>query len=207
MIMPVHTPKGRADEGSETAIGSQRLEAWPDVMWYLTRDGKTRFIRAEGRDVEFDESELKYDESTRRLRVEMFGQDRKTSRLSAGLERLIRFVRANPECTQNMIMAALGWNAKTVREVVAASGGLVIAEPGPNRSLIHILKEDISGVTQKKSHTESDHVIPGLVGGVTLPVGESPPHPVSVTDQSHVTPEPLEPFDPFDLVGGDLDGD
>ena len=202
LVIPVHSPKARVEAGEESAIGSQRLEGWPDVMWYLTRDGKTRFIRAEGRDVDFAESELRFDESTRRLRVELFGQDRKTARQAAGVEKLIAYVHANPECTQNMIMATLGWNTKTVHEMVAAAGDRVVVETGRNRSLIHLLKEDIPGVTQIEvtpGHTASHR---GSVGGVTLPEGGVTTTPGECDEsESRHTQAILNPTNPFDLDG------
>lgn len=199
LVMPVHTPKGRAEEGEETAIGSQRLEAWPDVMWFLTRDGGRRFFRAEGRDVQFSESALRFDEPTRRLSVEMFGQDRKSTRLGVNIDKLIRFVHSNPECTQNDIMDGLGWNARTTKEAVDGAGGRVVVERGANRARNHILKTDIPGVTQKESHTGPHHVTqPSLVGGVTRPVGERHHHhgecdPTGQAD--NVTPVTGNPFD------------
>lgn len=198
LVMPVHTPKGRAEEGEETAIGSQRLEAWPDVMWFLTRDGDRRFIRAEGRDVLFRESALQFDESTRRLSVELFGQDRKATRLGANVDKLIRFIRANPECTQNDIIDGLGWNARLVKEAVDAAGDRVVVERGANRARIHILKTDIPGVTQSESHTGLHRVTPPSGGcGVTQPVGGvTPPPPGCDADPGHTT------LNPFAFMGG-----
>lgn len=199
LIMPVHTPKGRAEEGNETAIGSQRLEAWPDVMWYLTRDGKTRFLRAEGRDVEFDESELHFDESTRRLKVELFGQDRKTSRQTAKLDRLIAFIHANPECTTNQIRDELGINATTVGELVAASAGRIAVEQGPNRAKIHILKSDITGGTKSSvppSPTESHRA---KASGTSAGIGRSPT-PLSHSASPAEGAVPLNPFDLEDVT-------
>jgi hypothetical protein len=81
-IMPAHTPKAKTEPGAETARGASRLEDWADSLIYVTRDliAGSRFIRAEGRDVELDETALSFDHATRGLSVDLFGHNREQVR-------------------------------------------------------------------------------------------------------------------------------
>jgi hypothetical protein len=134
LVMPVHTPKGRAEIGEESAIGSQRLEGWPDSMWYLTRDPQTglRFLRAEGRDVNVAEEQLTYDTATRRLTLG--GWDRATLRNRYEIDDVVAFVSEHPGCSQNDIQRGMSWGVgKTQRIVQAAARALALRiEPIPH---------------------------------------------------------------------------
>jgi len=144
LVMPVHTPKLRVAEGDETAIGSQRLEAWADAIWYLTRGegelANQRYLRAEGRDVNMDESPLNYDEGDRSLMLDRAGGSRANHRRSLDAEAVSAFVRANPGCTANDIGNGLGWvdkrKIKAARET-AARGGFIRWINGPGNSQQH----------------------------------------------------------------------
>jgi len=137
LIMPAHTPKARVDEGEETAIGSQRLEAWPDSMWYLTKDADTglRFLRAEGRDVDIMQEQLTYDGETRRLTFG--GPDRASLRRRADLSAVIDYIAVHPGCSQNEIAAGLGWGKDRVRKVVKEAEGTVRTAAGKNGAFHH----------------------------------------------------------------------
>jgi len=137
LVMPVHTPKARVEAGDETAIGSQRLEGWPDSMWYLTKDFESglRFMRAEGRDVDVPEEQLTYDESTRRLALG--GWDRASLRKQTDSKTIVESIRSNPGCSQNDLMAALQWGAQRVQKAIQAAGGRVRTTPGKGRTNHH----------------------------------------------------------------------
>jgi AAA domain/Bifunctional DNA primase/polymerase, N-terminal len=130
LVLPVHTPKARVEAGDETAIGSQRLEGWPDSMWYLTRDFESglRFLRAEGRDVEVPEEQLTYDLDTRRLALG--GWDRASLRKQTDSKTIVEAIRGNPGCSQNDLMAALQWGSQRVKKAIQAAGGRVRTTPG-----------------------------------------------------------------------------
>lgn len=137
LVMPVHTGKGRVESGDESAIGSQRLEAWPDSMWYLTKDQETglRFLRAEGRDVDVDEEQLTYNESTRCLKLG--GWDRVTTVRLLDADKVVDFVVANPGCTQNAIGSHFGWGAAKAKTAISLAGVRIRTQPGPNKSTLH----------------------------------------------------------------------
>lgn len=128
LVMPVHTPKAKVEAGEESAIGSQRLEGWPDSMWYLVRDFETglRFLRAEGRDVDVGEEQLTYDPFTRGLTLG--GWDRAGMRRKADVETLMGYLRANPGATQNDIRSGLEWGADRVKKAVGQAGQGVRSE-------------------------------------------------------------------------------
>jgi hypothetical protein len=137
LVLPAHTPKGLVESGQESAIGSQRLEAWPDSMWYLTRDfdSGVRFLRAEGRDVDVAEEQLTYDESTRRLTLG--GWDRTQFVRIADAEAVLEFVRGQPGCSQNDIQNGLGWGVTRTRKAVQHTGPAIHREIGKGRMVCH----------------------------------------------------------------------
>jgi AAA domain-containing protein/bifunctional DNA primase/polymerase-like protein len=139
LIMPVHTPKGVREEGEETAIGSQRLEAWPDALWYLTRDyaSGTRFLRAEGRDIEFAEQELVFDERTRALSLGAGGGRAKAARSRDAQAVLEWLVEGNAGAGTNQLAHGLGWGKARVAKAVREAGGQIRVEPGPNNTQNH----------------------------------------------------------------------
>jgi len=215
LVMPVHTPKGHRDDGDETAIGSQRLEGWPDAMWYLTRDGRQRYLRAEGRDVEVAEKQLNYESGTRRLSFDQFGNDRRAAREQAKVEKqhaeqaaalntLIEFIAADPGCTTNTIRdGGTGFSSSKIGSLVAISDGRIVVEAGPRNSKRHYLKGHFDppaptgtpGLDQLVPvESQSPSGVRG-VSGTTYPKG-SPTHPPTTTGT-----DPTDPlaFDPFDL--------
>lgn len=134
LVMPVHTPKGRAEAGEESAIGSQRLEGWPDSMWYLTRDIESglRFLRAEGRDVDVPEEQLSYDTAARKLTLG--GWDRATLRRHSEVDEAVAFIQQNLGCSQNDIVKGMGWGVGKTQRVIKAAikAGAVRIEPVPH---------------------------------------------------------------------------
>lgn len=77
LLLAVHTPRDEA--ASQRARGGGEIEAWPDGNWYLgkARGTTTRTLRAEGRDIELDETALTYIGETRELRAVGTTEDRK----------------------------------------------------------------------------------------------------------------------------------
>jgi hypothetical protein len=139
LAMPVHTPKGRVDPGAESAIGSQRLEAWPDVMLYLVRDEQQRFLRAEGRDVDVPESPLHYDADTRALTLDIGGGSRAEFRHHSDRAALLEFLRQHPGSNCTEIETGLGWRDKRRRAAVvdAAIRDQLVVRRRVGRSELH----------------------------------------------------------------------
>lgn len=129
LVMPVHSPKAKAEAGEESAIGSQRLEAWPDALWYLTRDleSGSRFLRAEGRDIDHPEEKLAFDESSRRLSIG--GHDRATEKRRGDQSAVEAFVRANPGCGFNDIAGGLEWGKERAQKAVKGCAKSIRKDP------------------------------------------------------------------------------
>ncbi len=136
LIMPAHTPKAKVEAGDESASGSQRLEGWPDALWYLTKDEQDiRFMRAEGRDVNIAEEQLTYEPSTRGLKLG--GWDRKTVARNRDAEQVWAFVEKNPGCPQSAIEEEAGWGHTRVKRAVLAAR--LRTEPGHGRSVLRFV--------------------------------------------------------------------
>jgi hypothetical protein len=91
LLLAVHTP--RDAEASGRARGGGEIEAWPDGNWYLSklRGSTTRALRAEGRDIELEETALSFEESTRELRAVGTPEDKK---FEEGVEMAINVLEA-----------------------------------------------------------------------------------------------------------------
>lgn len=95
LILPTHTGRAEMDKGSERARGATRLDDWADVRWLLTKDDRdVRYFRATGRDVEFPEERLDYDEATRALTLG--GGDRAWEMRRHRTQTVIEVVNDNP---------------------------------------------------------------------------------------------------------------
>lgn len=134
LIMPAHTPKAKSEVGSESASGSQRLEGWPDALWYLTKDDEgMRFLRAEGRDVDVGEEQVVFEPETRALTLG--GWDRRTTAANRDADQVRAFVLDNPGCTQNAIQGHFGWGV--TRTAKAINSAHLRKEEGPRKSTLH----------------------------------------------------------------------
>lgn len=116
LIMPTHTGRGEMEEGQERARGATRLDDWADVRWLLTKDEHdARYFRATGRDVEVEESELTFDETSRTL--SLTGGNRHQGRSNRISATIIQVVANNP-----------GIGSRELREQVRAGVGRVGVE-------------------------------------------------------------------------------
>lgn len=85
-----------AGKSGDSARGASELEGTPDSFAYLTRvgDGPTavRYLRAEGRDVDFSQQALAYDSETRILSIAGSGSQKDANHAEAleQIERLLR---------------------------------------------------------------------------------------------------------------------
>lgn len=100
-----HASKAKVAEGEERARGASRLEDWADVLWVATRDGTTRFMSAEGRDVDVEEFMISYESDSGLF--EYGGGSRSTERVERGAQEVIAVVRSNPGCGYNELYESL----------------------------------------------------------------------------------------------------
>ena len=94
------------EQGEERARGATRLDDWADVRWLLTRDkGDVRFFRATGRDVDFDEVGLAFDERTRHLSIT--GGDRRSEADRRYRDAVLAVVESSPGMTARDLRTAV----------------------------------------------------------------------------------------------------
>lgn len=172
LVMPAHTPKARVEPGEETAIGSQRLEAWPDALWYLTKDLVTgvRFLRADGRDVDVPEQKLTFDPATRSLTLG--GSSRASIRQDADVAAVVAYVTEHAGCTGNDIKGGLEWGRDRVNRALARTEGLIRNEPGKNRSR-HYFAVDLSSGLESPDQS-GPSVQSGGLGSIETTTGLQP---------------------------------
>jgi hypothetical protein len=144
LVLPTHTGRAIAEEGQERARGATRLDDWADVRWMLNKDSEgSRFFMATGRDVDYPEKRLGYNEPSRRLVIE--GGDRAATRFERIENGVMAAVHARPgmgsaelrEAASEII--AGGAKAKSVDEAVkklVAAGHIKIAHE-PHGKLAH----------------------------------------------------------------------
>lgn len=137
IVLPAHTGKTRAEAGQESARGAQRLEDWPDALWYLVKDTDTgqRFLRAEGRDVDHPEELLTYDQTTRALHLG--GWDRRTTKLRKEAETVVQFITDHTGCTKNDIRLGLNIGVGKINKLLSEARDKVYTMPGPGNSQLH----------------------------------------------------------------------
>jgi hypothetical protein len=126
--------------GAQRATGDSRLLGWPDALWDVSWDdpedfGSLRLFHARGRDVDVPRTPLKLD--GRRLSLDGTVS---TVRQDIRLEKVLDFLRANPESDRDTILAAglKGVNTSTFHSVTreAIEGGRITAQTvGKGRKL------------------------------------------------------------------------
>jgi hypothetical protein len=89
-LITAHTPRAQAAEGEERARGATAFDDWVDARWVLTRQGKARFLAAQGRGVPERERALVFDETTNLITVG--GGDRRAHRREEGVEHVVNLV-------------------------------------------------------------------------------------------------------------------
>jgi hypothetical protein len=128
----------------ERARGDSRLLDWPDVGWTLVRESdddpaSPRFFKAYGRDVDVPETQLTYNESTRRLAVvdaDAGGGSRADTKVAAALADICAFVASTdtPQSSRNIEDAAKvhGHTRAAIRKALhkAVDSGALLEVPG-----------------------------------------------------------------------------
>lgn len=146
LIMPVHTGRGDMEEGQERARGATRLDDWADVRWLLTKDEHDiRYFRATGRDVEYPESQLRFDEASRSLLLT--GGNRQQGKRVRVTEAIIRAIEEQPgigaRALRTAVRADLGQCAQTALdealELLEEQGRLRVEEGSGRKPRRHYL--------------------------------------------------------------------
>lgn len=134
----------------ERARGDSRIRDWPDVEWRLIREddepSSPRYITAFGRDVDVYESGLKYDETTRHLRL--VKGSRRDAEAREAIPDVVDAIRRNGPMSGNQIEQ---WRKnqmwthtqKAVRQalVLGHHDGILTATPAPANATVYGLVE------------------------------------------------------------------
>lgn len=126
LMLVHHLGRKSHEEGKEHGRGASVLDGWAGARWILVRDGDSRWLSAQGRDVQVEDWELEYDEVTRLLSRAPNGRSRRQAREDRGEERLERlvhsvasWVRAHPGCSVQELRAGLGGRQVDVSRALA----------------------------------------------------------------------------------------
>lgn len=164
----------------ERVRGSSALEDWPDVIATMTRDPDTdtRFLKAEGRDVDLDEDQLEYDGPTRRLTLAGTGNRRQVRQATAHdkLAETVRdIVTATPGLNVTGIRNALrddagehfqrGDDSRAI--AIATERGWIHRVPGPRNSFKHYPGPVVPTLPEPAHGTELSRPDPPPIGGTT----------------------------------------
>jgi hypothetical protein len=128
----------------ERARGDSRLRDWPDVEWTLVREkpddlGSARYFRAYGRDVDVTETQLSYDQLTRRLFVvglEEGGLTRTSAKVEAGMAFVCQLLESVDAPQSQTSLEKAGVRAGVPRDAIrkglqlAVETGAVVAVDG-----------------------------------------------------------------------------
>lgn len=137
--------------GSERSRGDSRILDWPDAVWKLVRGedelAQQRFFSAYGRDVQVPESQLAFDEITRRLSIA--GGSRKEQKLTPAISAVLEILRDSKEALsggaleKSLVNQGIGRNLARDAVKSAVARHLVAAVPqGPGRPTLHSLAVD-----------------------------------------------------------------
>ena len=154
LFLVVHTGRAEQAEGSERARGATRLDDWADTRWLYNRssDGRSRYLRAHGRDVDEPNFPIAYDYATRHLRREGDAISRRAAEQQAGIDKVTRALSGlqsntgGPGPSKNQLVEALGPGKTDIKRTwidAAETAGRIAWKPGSNnRHHYHLVPKD-----------------------------------------------------------------
>jgi len=120
LFIPIHT--GRyVEEGNERARGGAKIDDWTDNRWVLSKNAdESRWIKAEGRRIEMENSELIYDRSSNGLTYSGFKgtKDQKSARTMR--DKVYDYIRDNPGSSGKRIEDNVLGKAEDIRKAAKA---------------------------------------------------------------------------------------
>lgn len=145
VVLVTHTGRGGQDAGFEHARGAAKLDDWADIRWVYTRDkedseNNNRYFYAHGRDVDFEETGVKYDEATRGLLLDKAAPPKGSRDATPkDMDTIMKIVFAEPGLNRTEIVSRVGGNKQRVGKAFAklVDDGFIIVEKGtkPNEKL------------------------------------------------------------------------
>jgi len=121
LVMAAHFGRAEHEEGNEHVRGATVLDDWADVRWLLTKDKEeNRYFRADGRDVQVDETRLTFDETTGRLTV--VGGRRSTAAFMNIVDEVVAAVANKPGITTRELRDLLSGKNATRNSAITWAG-------------------------------------------------------------------------------------
>jgi len=121
LVMAAHFGRAEHEEGNEHVRGATVLDDWADVRWLLTKDKEeNRYFRADGRDVQVDETRLTFDETTGRLTV--VGGSRSTAAFMNIVDEVVAAVANKPGITTRELRDLLSGKNATRNSAITWAG-------------------------------------------------------------------------------------
>jgi hypothetical protein len=155
---------------NERARGDSRMLDWPDVGWTLVRESEDdpaspRFFKAFGRDVDVPETQLAYNEKTRRLSVE--GGSRSDAKVTAALADICTYVgkTENPSGRQvEDAMKVYEHTQKAIRQALreGVASGVLVEGKGRNGGAAYILGKCVASGNAVAKLLGNALALPGL---------------------------------------------
>jgi RecA-family ATPase len=137
---------GRKDhnEGQEHGRGATRLDDWPDVRWLLTRQHDQRFLKVEGRGVDEEETQLRW-EPTGKLTLGVGSRKehkRQAEQFAAEftIRQVVEVVKAQPGINTRGIQVSMrGVSKNKIGPAIAQAieDGKIRVELGKNKAHLH----------------------------------------------------------------------
>jgi hypothetical protein len=134
----------------ERSRGDSRILDWPDAVWKLVKgpdDQGARYFSAYGRDVDYPETLLGYDPSTRRLSA--IGGSRRDAEVDQVLGPVLDLLAEADEALSGRaiekVLVEAGHPQKKVRDALkrGIKQGAILFESGPNGAHLHYLNPSV----------------------------------------------------------------
>lgn len=124
LVLTNHMGRKDHEHGQEHGAGATELDNWTDMRWIYTREGEgraaPRYLRVEGRGGYLDESQLTWDDDSRRLMLLRADIGRTRTKAKAGTieEEILAFVADNEEVTANGVTEGIARRKADVLRVL-----------------------------------------------------------------------------------------
>jgi hypothetical protein len=160
VVLVTHTGRGGQEKGFEHARGAAKLDDWNDIRWVYAKDrddseNEARYFYAHGREVDFPETGVSYDEASRTLRIDASVKQRGSKEASkAAVMRVCEIVQATPRLNRTELVEQVGGRKTDAQKAVSAAieQGHVLQEKGAKANeKLHVISPGFVWAREEKS--------------------------------------------------------